>query len=45
MKYTYDHIIKILKERFLWTKIPLYTPIKKEDKWWDKIPHGPSMGE
>tara|TARA_R100001460_G_scaffold22239_2_gene45267 strand:- start:237 stop:359 length:123 start_codon:yes stop_codon:yes gene_type:complete len=30
MKYTYDHIIKILLERDLWTKVPLYSPISKE---------------
>ena len=43
MKYKYDHIIKILKERYNWTKIPLIE--KNLDKWWEKIPHGPSMGE
>ncbi len=26
MKYTYDHIIKILKQQHGWTKIPLYQP-------------------
>jgi hypothetical protein len=45
MKYTYDHIIKFLKLKLPGVPIPMYTPIKKEDKWWDKIPHGPSMGE
>tara|TARA_R100000734_G_C3201938_1_gene20423 strand:+ start:216 stop:329 length:114 start_codon:yes stop_codon:yes gene_type:complete len=32
MTYNYDHIIKILKERYGWTKVPL---IEKE--WWKKI--------
>jgi len=31
MKYTYDHIIKILKQRFGWTKIPLYQSKDKEN--------------
>tara|TARA_R100000742_G_C4273820_1_gene93537 strand:- start:1386 stop:1517 length:132 start_codon:yes stop_codon:yes gene_type:complete len=43
MKYKYDHIIKILKERYGWTRIPLIK--KKLYNWWEKIPHGPSMGE
>ena len=45
MEYKYDHIIKILKQRFNWKKIPLIDPKIQEDKWWEKIPHGPSMGE
>jgi len=45
MKYKYDHIIKILKERYNWTKIPLIDPKTQNDRWWEKIPHGPSMGE
>jgi len=30
MKYTYDHIIKILKERDKWDKIPLYVPLEEK---------------
>tara|TARA_Y100001938_G_C7735548_1_gene256809 strand:- start:233 stop:355 length:123 start_codon:yes stop_codon:yes gene_type:complete len=30
MKYTYNHIIKILVERDKWNKIPLYTSLSKE---------------
>jgi hypothetical protein len=40
MMYNFEHIIKILKERYNWTRVPLI-----EVRWWEKIPHGPSMGE
>ena len=30
MKYTYDHIIKILVERDLWAKVPFYKPVLEE---------------
>ena len=45
--YHFGHIVKILRERDGWIRIPCFTGKEElhEVKWWDKIPHGPCMGE